>query len=293
MLIKELESISILGLGLLGGSVGLAINRSFPRIRRAGYSHRQATRQKALAAGVVDAIYPTVAGAVAEAQLIILASPIGVFEKLMRQMMGNLPKDCVVTDVGSTKVLPVSMAKRIFKKKGVFVGSHPMAGSEQQGVEFARADLFDDAHCIITPSEKSPKSAVSLLTQLWQALGMRVCTMSPAAHDRVLARISHLPHVLAMTLMNCSDPQQMLLCGKGFLDTTRIASGPPAIWRDILSANAGLTAAAIKQIIKELSHVQVILEKGDDKAVLKMLSKAQSRRNKLVEQKLKRKELPT
>ena len=290
---KELESVSILGLGLLGGSVGLAISRSFPRVRRAGYSRRQETREKALEAGVIDVVFPSVAEAVAEAQLVILASPISAFEELFRQMVGHLRKRCVVTDVGSTKMLPVRWAEKIFDKKVAFVGSHPMAGSEQQGVEFARADLFDDAHCIITPTAKTEKNAVRFLIQFWQALGMRVDTMSPVLHDRVLARISHLPHVLAMTLVNCCDPRQMLLCGKGFLDTTRIASGSPGIWRDILTANASPTAAAIGQIIKELTHVQKTLELGDDKAILKMLSKAQARREELVEQKLKRKELPT
>ncbi|MCP4707721.1 MAG: prephenate dehydrogenase/arogenate dehydrogenase family protein [Planctomycetes bacterium] len=122
---------------------------------------------------------------------------------------------------------------------------------------------------------------------------MRICTMSPAGHDRVLARISHLPHILAMALINCSDSRQMLLCGKGFLDTTRIASGPPGMWRDILTANAGHTAAAIGKLINELTRVQENLELGKDQAILKMLTKAQVRRDELVEQKLIRKELPT
>ena len=131
------------------------------------------------------------------------------------------------------------------------------------------------------------------VVRIWQALGMRICTMSPAEHDRVLARISHLPHILAMALVNCSDPRQMLLCGKGFLDTTRIASGAPGVWRDILTANAGHTAAAIGKLIKELARVQQNLEQGKDQAILKMLTKAQVRRDELVEQKLIRKELST
>jgi len=293
MKIKELESVSIIGLGLLGGSLGLAVERSFPRVRRVGYSHREFTRQKALDAGVIDKVCSSVAEAIVGAQLVILASPIGTFADLMRQMQGQLPKGCVVTDVGSTKVLPVRLGEKIFDKTVSFIGSHPMAGSEQRGVEFARADLFDDAHGIITPTSRSRKSAVAFLRQFWQALGMRICTMSPAEHDRVLARISHLPHILAMALVNCSDPRQMLLCGKGFLDTTRIASGAPGVWRDILTANSGHTAAALGKLIKELARVQENLEQGKDRAILKMLTKAQVRRDELVEQKLIRKELPT
>lgn len=293
MQIKELESVSIIGLGLLGGSLGLAVARSFPRVRRVGYSHRELTRQKALDTGVVDRICPTVPEAVAGAQLVILAGPIGTFADLMRKMHGQLPQGCVITDVGSTKVVPVRLGEKIFDKNVSFVGSHPMAGSEQRGVEFARADLFDDAHCIITPTSRSQKNTITFLTQFWQTLGMRICTMSPAEHDRVLARISHLPHILAMALVNCSDAQQMLLCGKGFLDTTRIASGAPGVWRDILAANAAHTAAAIAKLIKELSRVQKNLEQGKDHAILKMLTNAQVRRDELVKQKLIRKELPT
>ncbi|MCP4710757.1 MAG: prephenate dehydrogenase/arogenate dehydrogenase family protein, partial [Planctomycetes bacterium] len=126
MKIKELESVSIIGLGLLGGSLGLSVERSFPRVRRVGYSHQLLTRQKALDTGVVDKVCPNVSEAVADAQLVILASPIGTFADLMRQMSGKLPKGCVVTDVGSTKMLPVRQAEKIFDKTVSFIGSHPM-----------------------------------------------------------------------------------------------------------------------------------------------------------------------
>jgi len=121
---------------------------------------------------------------------------------------------------------------------------------------------------------------------------MRLSRMSPAIHDKVLARISHLPHVLAMCLMNISNPQEMLLCGKGFLDTTRIASGPPSVWRDILMGNAVNTEAAIERLVKELIRVQKALREEKEKVITKKLHDAQTKRNKLVEKKLRRKELP-
>lgn len=288
----HLENVCLVGLGLLGGSLGLAVNRVFPTARRVGYSHRASTRQRALEAGAVDEVHEDVATAVAGAQLVVLASPIGTFETLFREIAPALPDGCLVTDVGSTKVWPARWARRALPARVTFLGSHPMAGSEQRGVDFARADLFDAANCILTPTARTPAAAVSFLRQFWEALGMRVSTMSPTQHDRVLARISHLPHVLAMALVNCSDPQEMLLCGKGFLDTTRIASGPPSVWRDILMSNAENTARAIDRLVKELTQVQAALRANRADKVTRQLGAAQDKRNQLVERKLKRKELP-
>jgi len=293
MKIKDLENVSIIGLGLLGGSLGLALDRVFSHVKRVGFSHRLITRKRALDAQVVDVCCDTVAQAVKDAQLVVLSSPIGTFPALMQEMASSLPAGCVVTDVGSTKVLPVSWARKFLPRSVEFIGSHPMAGSEQRGVDFARADLFDGAHCFVTPTPKTKKQTLVFLQQFWQAIGMRVSPMTPAMHDRLLARISHLPHVLAMTLVNCSDPSETLLCGKGFLDTTRIASGPTSIWQDILMGNAKHTASAVKRVIKELSRVQKALEEGDEKAITTMLNKARTRRNELVEKKIQRRELPT
>jgi len=292
MKINELEKVTIIGLGLLGGSVGLAIDRVFPHIKRVGFSHRQVTRSKALEAEVVDLVCDNAAEAVRDADLVILASPIGTFNDLMGQMADHLRDTAVVTDVGSTKVLPVRWGQKKLKGKAEFLGSHPMAGSEQRGVEFSRADLFDGSHCILTPTEDTKKSTVKLLSDFWEALGMRVCQMSPSEHDKVLARISHLPHVLAAALINCSDLDQMMLCGKGFLDTTRIASGPAGVWRDILLANASNGAAAVGRLIRELQKVQKTLKEKDEKRIVQMLTKAQQKRNELVEKKMLRKELP-
>lgn len=291
MKINELEKVSLLGLGLLGGSLGLSIQSVFPRVKRLGYSHRAVTRNKALDLGSVDEIYPDVAQAVRDSQLVILASPIGTFEPLMQEMTEHLPDNCIVTDVGSTKVLPVRWATKYLPPNIQFLGSHPMAGSEQRGVDFARADLFIGAPCILTPTKKTKPSTVSFLRKFWESLGMRVQTMTPSEHDRVLSRISHLPHLLASAMVNVSDPKELLLCGKGFLDTTRIASGPPNVWRDIIMANPKNTRAAIGKLIKELTRMQSALDQDNDKAILKMLTDAQEKRNTLVTQKMKRKEL--
>jgi len=275
----------------LGGSLGLAVGSALPGVRRVGYSHREVTVGKALELGVIDESCSTVAQAVRGARLVVLASPIGTFEEIMRKMDGHLAAGCIVTDVGSTKVLPVRLAGKYLRGDVEFVGSHPMAGSEQRGVEFSRGDLFFGARCIVTPTAKVKKQTVKFLEEFWTSIGMRVSHMTATRHDRVMGRISHLPHILAMSLLNISDPEQMLLCGKGFLDTTRIASGPINVWRDILTANAGNTEAAIGKLIKELAKAQKVLRQGDGKAIERLLGKAREKRNDLVEKKIQQGEL--
>lgn len=289
---KELRSISILGLGLLGGSLGLSIDRALPNVKRYGYSHRETTRRRALEVGAIDTCCDTVSQAVANAQLVVLASPIYTFESLLKEMADHLPHGCIVTDVGSTKVLPVRWARKYLPSHVEFIGSHPMAGSEQRGVDFAMADLFEGSQCIVTPTPKNQNATIQMIKEFWETMGMRLCQMSPAKHDKLVGRISHLPHVLAMALVNISDPDELLLCGKGFLDTTRIASGPPNVWRDILMGNADNTEKAIGKLIKELQAAQKILQDGNETKIIKMLSRAQSKRNELIERKMQRKELP-
>jgi len=211
----------------------------------------------------------------------------------MAEMAPAPQRGCVVTDVGSTKVLVNRWARKILPGRVQFVGSHPMAGSEQRGIDFARADLFDDAPCIITTTGQNRAEAADFLEEFWQQLGMRVTRMSAAAHDRVLARISHLPHVMAAALVNISDREEMLLCGKGFLDTTRIASGPPSIWQDVLTTNAGNMVEALEKLMRELERMRRALQSDSDKKIDAMLTNAQNKRNDLVKKKMLRKELPS
>jgi len=290
--LKDLDNITIVGLGLLGGSLGLAVERTFPHIKRRGYSHRPVTRKKALEAEVVDEVFPDLADAVRDAQLVILATPIGTFPELMEQMAPHLKLGAIVTDVGSTKVLPARWAEELLPYRIYYLGSHPMAGSEQRGVDFARADLFDGAYCILTPSEKTATTTARFLEGFWRKIGMHTSRMTPDQHDRVLARISHLPHVLAMALVNCSDLDELLYCGKGFLDSTRIASGPSIMWRDILLGNAEPTCDALDRLIHELTRVHEALKNGEEGTIHKKLNAARRKRNRLVEMKLMRKELP-
>jgi prephenate dehydrogenase len=292
MIENKLNSITLIGLGLLGGSLGLAIQRAFPTAKRLGYSHRKTTRQKAINAEAVDQVFDKLPDAVKQSQLVILCTPVGLFEEIFQKIAQHLPTGCIVTDVGSTKASPAQWAKKTLPPHVEFLGSHPIAGSEQRGIDFSRADLFDNASCIITPTAENSKKTQTFISQFWKKIGMKVKAMTPEKHDQLLARISHLPHLLAMALVNNLDPKETLMCGKGFLDTTRVASGDPTMWRDILMANANHTDQAITQLINELKRSQTALRQKDDQAIFNMLTQAQNQRNKLVATKLRRKELP-
>ncbi len=290
---KELRQITVIGLGLLGGSISLAAMRSLPQVKAAGYSHRASTHRKAkkLAPGLK--IFNNLKASVASADLVILATPICTFEEAFRQIAEALPAGCIVTDVGSTKVLPHKWAEKILPKTVFYVGSHPIAGSEQRGVEFARDDLFMQSLCIVTTTNKTDKQAVQIVTKFWSTLGCYVKLMSPKQHDKILANVSHLPHMAAAAMINTENINDLKFAGKGFMDTSRIASGPANIWADIFFTNAANCVAAADRFIIELQKLKKAIKSKDKKQIEKLLLQARNKRGAFIEYKLKRKELIT
>lgn len=291
LLVKRLRQVTIVGLGLLGGSIALALRQRMPGILVAGYSHRPATREKAKALGVATEVVADLAAAVANSDLVILATPIFTFETYFAELAAFLPAGCIVTDVGSTKVLPHRWAEDRLPAHARYVGSHPVAGSEQRGVEFARDDLFDQARCILTTTAATKRPAVKALKGFWSALGCSVQTMSPAEHDRIFANISHVPHVMAAGLVNASTDGDIRFAGKGFLDSTRIASGPPTVWTDVLLANGANIVDGIDHTIAELSRLQAAIRDGNREQIERLLEAARRKRAALVKLKIRRKEL--
>jgi prephenate dehydrogenase len=288
---KELRNISVIGLGLLGGSVALAAKQRLPGIRVIGYSHRASTRTRAKDLGIVTEVVDDLAAAVRRADLVILATPIFTFERYFADMSGDLSAGCIVTDVGSTKVMPHQWAEERLDKRAFYVGSHPVAGSEQRGVEFARDDLFYQTHCILTTTATTSRASLRALRSFWSALGCSIQVMDPQEHDRVFANISHVPHVLAAGLVNASDDDDMRLAGKGFLDSTRIASGPPTVWTDVLMANSGNIADGIDRTIEELRKLQKAIRSNTRQEIERLLETAQKKRAAVVRYKIRRKEL--
>jgi len=289
--LKDLKQITVIGLGLLGGSITLAILRTFAGVKVVGYTHRPSTRRKARQLAVATEIVDNLEKSVLNADLVILATPISTFEKIFIKISDSLPAGCIVTDVGSTKVLPHRWAVKNLPKSVQYVGSHPIAGSEQRGVEFARDDLFEQAACILTTTDKTNRKAVQTLKRFWSKLGCCVKIMKPAEHDRIFANISHLPHIVAMALINANNDEDLKYAGKGFIDTSRIASGPANIWADVLATNAANTTKGIDKIIAELDKIKKAIKSQNKKQIENLLIKARNKRSALIKYKIKKKEL--
>ncbi|MCP4610790.1 MAG: prephenate dehydrogenase/arogenate dehydrogenase family protein [Planctomycetes bacterium] len=290
---KDLKQLSIIGLGLLGGSVSLAVLRSYARIKVIGYSHRPSTRNKARKLAVSIDIVDCLKSSVACADLVILATPIMTFEKIFSEIADSMQNDCIVTDVGSTKMLPHRWAAKKLPKRVHYIGSHPIAGSEQRGIEFARDDLFEGAMCILTTTKKTDRQALQTLKSFWSKLGCSVKSMKPSEHDRIFANVSHLPHIAATALINVNNKEELKFAGKGFIDTSRTASGPANIWSDVLLTNISNMTKGIDKIIAELMKIKTAIQKENKQQIEQLLEKARTKRANLIKYKYKQKELIT
>jgi prephenate dehydrogenase len=291
LILKELRQITVVGLGLLGASVTLAVSRSLTAVKTVGFSHRASTRATARKLCVAHEIADDIAAAVATADLVILATPICTFEQTFIQIANYLPDGCIVTDVGSTKALAHKWAKKNLPSRVQYVGSHPIAGSEQRGVEFARDDLFVGADCILTATKSTDVVSVKRLMEFWTSLGSRVIVMDPAKHDKLLANISHLPHITAAALLNANDEADLKMAGKGFIDTSRVAAGPANIWTDILVTNADNICKSIERLTRELTKLQMAVKNKNEKQIEKLLESARNKRAAMMEHKLKKKDI--
>jgi prephenate dehydrogenase len=284
MMEGQIKHVTIIGVGLLGGSAALAIKAEDPDVTIAGVGRRQSSLDMALKVGAIDTAHLDAAEAVAHADLVLLATPVGAFSQHMCDMVTVLPPGAVVTDVGSTKAAVVDTAEQIFGREGPFVGSHPMAGSEQKGVSASRADLFAGATCIITPTEATPPELVARVEQFWRTLKMHTFRMGPLEHDRAVARISHLPHVMASLLMMLPDDADLDVAATGFRDATRMASGDPEMWRDILTTNRSAVLNALAGLQGQMGHLRRLLETNDAGGIEAYLNLAKQRRDATIAQ---------
>ncbi len=279
------RKITIVGVGLLGGSIGLAARERRAAFEIAGYVRRSTSLKECERAGAVDYATTDLLAAVSDSDLIILCTPLAQMSALVRQFLPALKRGAIVTDVGSVKAEVVRALEPLIAKTGAhFVGGHPMAGGEKTGVTAARKNLFENAVCVLTPTKKSQADAVGKLEQFWQALGARTLKLTAARHDLLVARSSHLPHALAATLAGLvlagKDPrEQAALCATGFRDTTRIASGSPEMWRDISLANRKNLARSVAAFASELKKFQTALQRNDAAAVEKFFTNAKQRRD--------------
>lgn len=279
------EKVTLIGAGLLGGSLGLALKQRGLAKQVQGYVRRAASVQECLDLGIADVATRNLLAAVEGADLVVMCTPLSQMRELAIGMAPALRRGAFVTDVGSVKASVVRQIEPVIAAAGGhFVGSHPMAGSEKMGAQAAQPLLFSRAICVITPTPRSSPDAVHAVKTLWQSVGAQVLTLSPELHDEFVSRSSHLPHIVAAGLANyvlspAYPREQVVLCANGFRDTTRIASGSPEMWRDIALANRQNLARVLGVFIEDLQELQLALERADTNVIAEFFETAKHRRD--------------
>ena len=277
-----LQKLVIIGVGLIGGSFALALRNAGLVKQIVGLGRSQENMQRALELGVIDEIAIAPATALADADFVMLSTPVGQIQRVMAQIEPYLNKRTIVSDVGSTKQDVINAAKnQLTKHLNRFIPAHPIAGTEFRGAEAADSLLFRNKHLIITPLKESNEQAINLVKALWESCGAKVSIMSAAQHDQILAMVSHLPHMLAFTLMNhvqaCAnfDPDFVLSYAGGSLrDCTRIAASSPEMWRDICLANREKLLGELDAYQGALTDLREQLANQNSEALLSLFKKA-------------------
>jgi prephenate dehydrogenase len=280
----DFSSITIVGPGLLGGSIALAAAKRGYRGELRVWGRREEAVREVEAAGAVSLATTDLSKAVSGAELVVLCTPIGTMRDLAERLAGAIAPRAVVTDVGSVKRPVVEALEAVFGPTGRFVGSHPMAGAELAGFGSSRADLFEGATAIVTPTERTDPETLETVRCFWEWLGCRVREIDPTGHDEAVALVSHLPHLLAAALVDIvceQDPNSLDFCGNGFKDTTRIASGPPAMWAEILRANRGPVRQSLQAILRKIELFGRCLDERDGASLESLLQKAKTGRDRL------------
>lgn len=279
------RKLTIVGVGLLGGSLGLAVRQGGLAARVVGLVRRQESIAECASVAAVDLATLDDKEAVEGADLVVLCTPVGQMTAMAKRLLPFLSPGCIVTDVGSVKAPVVRDLEPMIASVGAhFVGSHPMAGGERMGVKASRVDLFKNAVCVVTPTRRSPQESVKRVKELWRAVGCRVLRLSPENHDEMVSRASHLPHIVAAGLANyvlspIHAKEQATLCATGFRDTTRIASGSPEMWRDIAIANRDHLMRVLGVFVEDLQEFRHALEVSDQAAIAEFFEKAKARRD--------------
>jgi prephenate dehydrogenase len=278
------NQLAILGVGLIGGSVALALKQAGQVDRIIGAGRNMDTLAEAIKLGVIDEA-TTMEEAVRTADVVMLATPVGQFPRIMQAITPHLKPEAVITDAGSTKTDVVAAARaHMGKHLPRFVPAHPIAGAEKSGVGAARADLFMGKHVVLTPLPETSPDAIEVAQLLWQSCGAKVSQMTPLMHDQVFAAVSHLPHLLAFALVaelaNRSNAEQLFgYAAGGFRDFTRIAASSPEMWRDISLANKEPLLKELKAYQDHIAYLAAILEQGDGVALEALFQRASIARN--------------
>jgi len=284
---KLFNKVCIFGVGLLGGSIGMAIKKNGLADKVVGIGRDIKRLKKAVLLGAVDTVTTDYIAEVKDADLVILSMHINSSIEAAKKIAPFLKKDAVVTDVESTKELFCKKMQGILPNGVHFVGAHPIAGLEIHGVDVATYRLFDRAVCVITRTSKTNKNALLKVKKLWNKIGANVVLFSPSQHDKLVALTSHLPHIVAVSLVNALGKTDTigknlkLVIGKGFRDTTRIASSSPEMWQEICITNKKNILDVLSRFQKEIDKIYKLIHKSDSEELIKKLEDAKSLRTSL------------
>ncbi len=279
------QRVVICGVGLIGGSFALALRKAGLVKQLVGMGRTRAPLETALAQGVIDVIATDWADALAGADLVLLGMPVGQMLPVMQAMQPHLPATTLVTDAGSTKGGVVAAARATFGDRiAQFVPAHPIAGAEKSGVEAARDDLYAGKRVVLTPLPENTAASIAVVRDAWQACGALVSALSAEAHDQIFAAVSHLPHLLAFSLvhefLNRPNADQLFgFAASGFRDFTRIASSHPEMWRDICLDNRESLLGELDAYLAELMRARVLLARADGAGLEALFSRARERRD--------------
>ena len=284
------RSVAIIGLGLLGGSVGLALKEHLPQVATTGFDADPATRARAAERGLVGSVCESAAQAVADADLVILCVPVGAMAAAARDIAGSLKAGAVVSDVGSSKQF-VAEALAAALPGVAIIPAHPVAGTERSGPDAGFASLFHNRWCIITPPEGADEAQVEALSALWQALGAKVEIMDARHHDMVLAVTSHLPHLIAYTIVGTAsdlegvtESEVIKYSAGGFRDFTRIAASDPTMWRDVFLSNKDAVLDMLQRFTEDLTALQRAIRIGDGEQLFDHFTRTRAIRRSIIEE---------
>lgn len=287
---KLFNRVCLIGLGLIGSSIGTAIHKFGVADHVSGYARSKQTRDTAAKIGFVDSIHETAADAAANADLVIICAPVGAMEDITKEIAPVLQKGCILTDVGSVKKAVIAAIEPHTPEGIHFIPGHPIAGSEKSGPESGYPDLFIDRWCILTPLEGADQAYVDKLQDFWLALGSSVETMTAEHHDVVLAITSHLPHLIAYSIVstasdleNVTQSEVIKYSAGGFRDFTRIAASDPTMWRDVFLTNKEAVLEMLGRFSEDLAALQRSIRWSDGDALYELFSQSRETRRGIIE----------
>ena len=284
------EKVCIVGLGLIGGSIGLAIKRSNISNQITGYARSNSTLERAIELGLVDSVKNNLQDAVNNSDLVILATPLSTFRELVEEMNPFLKKGCIITDTGSAKLTVIEDLKDILPNGVEFVPGYPIAGTEESGPDAGFAELFDNRWCILTPTEDNSSNAVDLVKGFWESIGSKVEIMDPMHHDKVLAITSHIPHLIAFNIVgtannlaNVTEKEVVKYSAGGFRDFTRIAASDPKMWSDIFTYNSDAVLEMLDLFSNDLAKLKAAVIKKDSDLLFSNFEKTREVRKNIID----------